>query len=114
MILAAVGVREKQDALFAGRADRDEPLLVPRMIRIVERECGRIGEHRRGLVERYLVLLEIRRGLLRIPFVDHVSILTTHQGFVILDQPDSYFKLPRQYDFAFKSAADLRHRRGSA
>ena len=25
MILAAVGVREKQDALFGGRADRDKP-----------------------------------------------------------------------------------------
>ena len=47
VILAAVGVREKQNALFGGRADGDEPPLIQGMIRIVER---------------HLVLLEICRG----------------------------------------------------
>ena len=51
VILAAVSMREKQDALFAGRPDRDEPFLVQGMIRIVESQRERISEHARGLVE---------------------------------------------------------------
>ena len=51
VVLAAVGMREKQNALFAGRADRDEPLLVQRMIRIVERQREGIGKYAGGFVE---------------------------------------------------------------
>jgi hypothetical protein len=51
VILAAVGMCEKQDALRAGRANRDEPLLVQGMIRIVERQRERTGEHAGGLIE---------------------------------------------------------------
>jgi hypothetical protein len=45
VILAAVGMGEKQEALLAGCPDRDGPLLVQGMIWIVERQRERIGEH---------------------------------------------------------------------
>jgi hypothetical protein len=51
VILAAVGMGEKQNPLLVGYADRDEPLLLQRMIRIVERQRERIGEHAGGLLE---------------------------------------------------------------
>ena len=51
VILAPVGMREKQDALFAGRTDRDEPALVQGMIRILEGQRERVSEHAGGLIE---------------------------------------------------------------
>ena len=75
MILAAVGMGEKQDSRCTRGADCDVPLFVHRVLRVVERQCKRIGEHADRFVERNLVPLEILVGLLGIPFVDHAPIL---------------------------------------
>jgi hypothetical protein len=50
MILATVGMSEKQNPLLVGRTNCHEPLFVQR-IRIVERQRERIGEHAGGLLE---------------------------------------------------------------
>lgn len=51
VIVAPVDMGQKQNPLLARRSDGDEPLLVPRMIRIVERQGERIREDPRPLLE---------------------------------------------------------------
>jgi len=75
MVLAAISVGHKQNALFVRGADCNEPILLKRMVRVVEGQRERVCEHRGRLVEADLVPLEVRRRFLRIPFVDHISIL---------------------------------------
>jgi len=50
-IFPTVGMCEEQDALLAGRADRDKPILVQRMVWVVEGQREWIHEDAGGLLE---------------------------------------------------------------
>ncbi len=64
---------------FLGHSDYEKALLALRVIRIRHVQGQDVSEDRHGLVERNVVVFEIRGGLLRIPFetVRHRAILSS-------------------------------------
>jgi hypothetical protein len=56
---------------LSGKADRDEPHLLLRVIWIDDSSCERITENGRRFFKGYAMLLEVALGLFRIPLELH-------------------------------------------
>jgi hypothetical protein len=69
-------MNDEQDACLLRYADRDEPLVVARVIG--EKDRVRVDERCGGLLEGHAVLGDVRRGLVLIPF--EVAVNDRHRG----------------------------------
>ena len=73
---AALGVSDHQQAALFGPSDRDEAMLIDRVVRIRSRSAKVIAEHSGGFIEGDPVLAEILSRLGRIPLKLHGSSVT--------------------------------------
>ena len=64
-------MRHENDLMSGGEADRNLPFLSTGMIRIGKGQSQRVEEHRRRLIKRYSVVVNVGLCLPRIPLIDH-------------------------------------------
>ena len=73
-------VRHNEQPVRGGNTQAKKTGFAFRMIGVWNRDLERVREHRRSLREADVVLAEVLRGLVRVPFEFHAQSLRRHVG----------------------------------